>query len=603
VQDEEDEPDSEELQPSSGESAARDPCTSIAARLMHFLRGAKLPLLLVIIAVLSALTKIGINSFTGLFWHFRREITNYLISNVGNWLAVLYWIAHGVTLLCAAVYWTSKFGLQAIGSGSYLLPWSFHVALTCIGRYSRSQEHFVGELHPPLSQHALTVLSQGSNPRNFLTTSCFFSKVVGLSLAVASGLQIGSEGPDIHIAVIISRMLISSSYFSFALRSKDATKLVFTAAAAAGVATSFGAPMSGVMFTVEIVGSYFVVSHYTSMFTASMVAGSVFMLLNNLVQDNPLIDSEYNLTNCNTVLQSALFKAICSIKNYTPIYKYVTTQSKLVFISSFWNLLAYVFIGAVFGLLSAAYIGAQAKLRAALQPVMQRHRYLLPVVVAIVSGLLTFPGFTEFLSYMPKRSMQDMLLSRPLDSPTDPKLDLIAHANDWASTGSVIGSLAVYFVVKLVLLAFAIVLPIPCGFLGPIMTLGAAGGRFFGEIFVMWGMVNETVRPEAFAIAGAAAFATGMSRALVTPLLFFEMTGQINQPFSVFVAVITAYLVADKLSLSMYDTLGVIGSTFSMRQFKRADAISGQSSTTALSCPVYIGARHTDVIALSRSCR
>jgi hypothetical protein len=36
---------------------------------------------------------------------------------VGNWLAVLYWIAHGVTLLCAAVYWTSKFGLQAIGSG------------------------------------------------------------------------------------------------------------------------------------------------------------------------------------------------------------------------------------------------------------------------------------------------------------------------------------------------------------------------------------------------------------------------------------------------------------------------------------------------------
>jgi hypothetical protein len=86
-------------------------------RLRHFLRGAKLPLLLLLIAVLSALTKIGINSFTGLFWHFRREITNYLISNVGNWLAVLYWIAHGVALLCAAVYWTSKFGLQAIGSG------------------------------------------------------------------------------------------------------------------------------------------------------------------------------------------------------------------------------------------------------------------------------------------------------------------------------------------------------------------------------------------------------------------------------------------------------------------------------------------------------
>ena len=95
-------------------------------------------------------------------------------------------------------------------------------------------------LHPPTARRSPT--PQGSNPRNHLTPSCFFSKVVGLSLAVASGLQIGSEGPDIHIAVIISRMLMSSSYFAFALRSKDATKLVFTAAAAAGVATSFGAP-------------------------------------------------------------------------------------------------------------------------------------------------------------------------------------------------------------------------------------------------------------------------------------------------------------------------------------------------------------------------
>ena len=90
---------------------------------------------------------------------------------------------------------------------------------------------------------------------------------------------------------------------------------------------------------------------------------------------------------------------------------------------------------------------------------------------------------------------------------------------------------------------------------------------------------------------------------LVTPLLFFEMTGQINQPFSVFIAVITSYLVSDKLSLSMYDTLGVIGSTFSVKQFKRSSAILGQSSTAPLSCPVFIGARNTDVIALSRSCK
>ena len=111
------------------------------------------------------------------------------------------------------------------------------------------------------------------------------------------------------------------------------------------------------------------------------------------------------------------------------------------------------------------------------------------------------------------------------------------------------------------------------------------------------------MRPEAFAIAGAAAFATGISRALVTPLLFFEMTGQINQPFSVFVAVITSYLVGNKFSLSMYDTLGVIGSTFSLRQFKRTKSITGESSTSALACPVFLSARKTDVTPLPRTCR
>jgi hypothetical protein len=101
----------------------------------------------------------------------------------------------------------------------------------------------------------------------------------------------------------------------------------------------------------------------------------------------------------------------------------------------------------------------------------------------------------------------------------------------------------------------------------------------------------------------AFSLATGISRALVTPLLFFEMTGQINQPFSVFVAVITSYLVGNKFSLSMYDTLGVVGSTFSLRQFKRTKSITGESSTAALSCPVFIGARKTDVTPLPRTCR
>ena len=111
---EEDEDDSAELQPPSGESTARDPRPTITAprpELPARRQAAPPPHAY---SSLSALTKIGINSFTGLFRHFRREIISYLTSNVGSRLAVVYWVLHGVVLLRAAVYWTSKLGLQAV---------------------------------------------------------------------------------------------------------------------------------------------------------------------------------------------------------------------------------------------------------------------------------------------------------------------------------------------------------------------------------------------------------------------------------------------------------------------------------------------------------
>ena len=71
----------------------------------------------------------------------------------------------------------------------------------------------------------------------------------GLMLAVASGLSLGKEGPLVHVACCLGNIL---SYFFPKYRKNEAKKReVLSASAAAGVSVAFGAPVGGVLFSLE----------------------------------------------------------------------------------------------------------------------------------------------------------------------------------------------------------------------------------------------------------------------------------------------------------------------------------------------------------------
>ncbi|KAJ2648938.1 glycerol ethanol, ferric requiring protein, partial [Coemansia sp. RSA 1287] len=91
--------------------------------------------------------------------------------------------------------------------------------------------------------------------RGFMGFSTLVMKSVGLALAVGSGLSVGKEGPAVHMGCCVGNVV--SRNFARYRRSAARQREIVSAAAAAGVAVAFGAPVGGVMFSLEDLSSRF----------------------------------------------------------------------------------------------------------------------------------------------------------------------------------------------------------------------------------------------------------------------------------------------------------------------------------------------------------
>lgn len=85
--------------------------------------------------------------------------------------------------------------------------------------------------------------------RGYLGKWTLIIKSVGLILSVSAGLSLGKEGPMVHIACCIGN--IFSYLFPKYGRNEAKKREILSAAAAAGVSVAFGAPIGGVLFSLE----------------------------------------------------------------------------------------------------------------------------------------------------------------------------------------------------------------------------------------------------------------------------------------------------------------------------------------------------------------
>jgi chloride channel 3/4/5 len=99
------------------------------------------------------------------------------------------------------------------------------------------------------------VILSGFVLHGFLGVKTLVVKTVALVLSVASGLSLGKEGPFVHIATCVGN--IACRLFDKYDHNDGKRREVLSAAAAAGVAVAFGAPIGGVLFSLEEVAYFF----------------------------------------------------------------------------------------------------------------------------------------------------------------------------------------------------------------------------------------------------------------------------------------------------------------------------------------------------------
>ena len=114
-------------------------------------------------------------------------------------------------------------------------------------------------------------------------------------------------------------------------------------------------------------------------------------------------------------------------------------------------------------------------------------------------------------------------------------------------------------VAKFILTALCCSLPLPSGLFTPVFTIGALTGRLFGQgvTTISAAYFNNAISFSAgeFAVAGAAAFAGGVTRSIATAAIVMELTGQLHLQIPVAICVLASYFVSNRFAPAVYDVL------------------------------------------------
>ncbi|KAF9934198.1 hypothetical protein BGZ65_003861, partial [Modicella reniformis] len=114
--------------------------------------------------------------------------------------------------------------------------------------------------------------------RGFLGFRTLMIKLIGLPLMVASGLNMGKQGPLVHIACCVANIVCR--FFDKYNRNDGKRREILSAAAASGVAVAFGAPIGGVLFSLEEVSYYFPSKTMWRAYFCALISAVVLKMIN-----------------------------------------------------------------------------------------------------------------------------------------------------------------------------------------------------------------------------------------------------------------------------------------------------------------------------------
>lgn len=314
-----------------------------------------------------------------------------------------------------------------------------------------------------------------------------FVKGAGAALSLGAGASVGREGPIAQIGGAIG-----SAIAQILRLSTDRAKVLVAAGAGAGIATTFNAPMGGLMFAQEIV----LLGH-------TEIANLTLLLISTF----------------SAVLTSrALMGGSGSMFHPLPFL-----------VRSYWEMVTYGVMGVVLGLLAAGYIrffhAAGAKIR----------QLAFPQWLKLMAGL----GVVGIIAIFLPDNLSDgyPIIERTFRG--DLGFQMIAAL----------------MVAKFVASTISLDCGAPGGVFGPIFFIGATAGGTFHDIshFLFPGLTGPH---GSYALVGMGAFLGGVTHAPLTALfLLFEMTrGDWTIAMPAMIATVVTLVVSRLIEAESIDT-------------------------------------------------
>ncbi|XP_071500518.1 H(+)/Cl(-) exchange transporter 7-like [Diadema antillarum] len=375
-------------------------------------------------------------------------------------------------------------------------------------------------------------------------------KVIGVIFAVAGGLTVGKEGPMIHAGAVVAAGVSQGRSTTFKrdfklfqyFRSDHEKRDFVSGGAAAGVSAAFGAPVGGVLFSLEEGASFWNQSLTWRIFFCSMI--STFTL--NVVM------SAYNGESWGLSSPGLINFGEFPVQKDKPAYQV-------------WELPIFLLMGVVGGLLGALFNAINYRLT------LFRMKYLHyawsqmleAMLVAAVTVTVCF-----LVIYISSGSD-----CRPIDKTVIYPVQLFCGDGEYSSSSSLFfnvpeesvkllfhkepGSyslpiLGAFIVTYFLLACWTYGLSVPSGLFIPSLLVGAAWGRMLGVL--LSSATSGISQPGIYALMGAAAQLGGIIRMTISlTVILMEATGNISYALPLMLVLIIAKWTGDIFNHGLYD--------------------------------------------------
>lgn len=450
--------------------------------------------------------------------------------------------------------WPQVLGIEDTNSvGSYIVSyfayivWSLFFATLAVLLVKTFAPYACGSGIPEIK----TILS-GFIIHGFLGKWTLTIKSICMMLAVSAGLSLGKEGPLVHVACCIGN--IFSYLFPKYGKNEAKKREILSAASAAGVSVAFGAPIGGVLFSLEEVSYYFPLKTLWRSFFCALVAAFVLRSINPFGNEH----------------------LVMFYVDYT--------RPWILF-----ELIPFVIIGILGGIVGSIFIKANIKWCQRRKLTSLGHHPIYEVlIITLITALIAFPNP---YSRMNSSDLIKLLFSRCGIADVSDLCDYknnytlnalnkkVAIAEAGPGVYKSIWLLLLSLIFKLIITIFTFGIKVPAGLFIPSMAMGAIMGRIVGIIMEQIAFHNPTwwifqdacstgdncITPGLYAMVGAAACLGGVTRMTVSlVVIMFELTGSVKWIVPLMVAVMASKWVGDSLlRQGVYDAhIGLNGYPF-----------------------------------------